>query len=82
MLDDETFVQFSYNKKGYLTKHIPPAASSSDGVSIGEIASELALTNRPRDAADNSDAESESDNDADGDDEDGDGSDDADGNGD
>ena len=80
--DDETFVQFSYNEKGYLTKHIPPAASSGDGVSIGEIASELALTNRPRDAADNSDAESESDNDADGDDEDGDGSDDADGNGD
>ena len=59
--DDETFVKFSYNKKGYLTKHIPQAQSSDDAVSVGEIASELALTNRPAAADDDSDAESGSD---------------------
>ena len=37
------------------------AKTSNDAVSIGEIAAELALTNRPADADENSDAESGSD---------------------
>ena len=35
-----------------------------EAVSVGEIVSELALTNRPRDAEDNSDAESGSEDEA------------------
>ena len=38
--------------------NIPQAQSSDDAVSVGEIASEVALTSRPADADDNSDAES------------------------
>ena len=68
--EDETFVKFSYNKKGYLSKLIPQAMNAEDAVSVGEIVSELALTNRPWDADDNSDAESGSEDEA-GDDGDG-----------
>ena len=60
----ETFVKFSYNKKGYLSKLIPQVKNLEEAVSVGEIVSELALTNRPRDAEDNSDAESGSEDEA------------------
>ena len=62
--EDETFVKFSYNKKGYLSKLIPQVKNLEEAVSVGEIVSELALTNRPRDAEDNSDAESGSEDEA------------------
>ena len=66
--DDETFVQFSYKKKGLLTRHIPQAATSAEGVSVAEIASEIALTSRPDDAdAESGSEEGDSDGDSDGD---------------
>ena len=67
--ENECFVQFNFKKKGFLTRHIPQVQSSEDGVSVGEIASELALTNRPADADENSDAESGTDDEEDEDDE-------------
>ena len=66
--DDETFVKYSYNKKGFLTRHIPQAATSAEGVSVAEIASEIALTSRPDDAdAESGSEEGDSDGDSDGD---------------
>ena len=56
--ENECFVKFNFKKKGFLTRHIPQAQSSEDSISVGEIASELALTSRPADADENSDAES------------------------
>ena len=48
--------------------NIPQAQSSDDAISVGEIASEVALTSRPADADDNSDAESAAGDDDDDDD--------------
>ena len=47
--NDETLVRLSYNKKGFLTKHIPQALTK-DAVSVSDIACELALTTRPANA--------------------------------
>ena len=66
--DDETFVKYSYNKKGFLTRHITQAATSAEGVSVAEIASEIALTSRPDDAdAESGSEDGDSDGDGDGD---------------
>ena len=60
LLEDEKecFVPFNFKKKGFLMRHIPQVQSAEDSVSVGEIASELALTSRPADADEISDAES------------------------
>ena len=63
---DETFVKFNYKKKGFLTRHIPPMQSSDDGFSLGEVACELALTNRPPAADEDSGAESGTDDGSEG----------------
>ena len=51
-------------KKKKMSKLIPQVKNLEEAVSVGEIVSELALTNRPRDAEDNSDAESGSEDEA------------------
>ena len=53
--------RFSYKKKGYLTRHIAPVVSSDTGASVAEMASEIALTSRPKDTDKDSEAESGSD---------------------
>ena len=66
--DNKCFKQFHFQKKGFLTRHIPQVQSPSDtGVSVGEIASEVALTSRP--TGEDEDAESGNDEDEGSDDE-------------
>eukprot|EP00966_Prymnesium_polylepis_P231586 5357975-Prymnesium_polylepis.1 len=43
---DGTYAVYSPTKKGLLAQAIPQVKSSDDAVSIGEIASEVALTSR------------------------------------
>ena len=43
---DDQFVQYSPTKKGALQQIIPQVQSSNHAVSVGEIATELALTSR------------------------------------
>ena len=57
--DSECFKQFNFKKKGYLTKNIRQVHDA--GVSVGEIASEVALTSRP--TGDDEDEESGDDED-------------------
>ena len=46
---DGSYVNLSYNKKGYLTKHIPqaPEIANDSGPTFGEVATEIELIDEP-----------------------------------
>ena len=43
------YEKFVYKKSGFLKAEMPQVESHNDAVSVGEIASEVALTSRPED---------------------------------